>query len=517
MKRFKKTLSLIFAAVMLVSMTVGANAATTVTKPDGDNHTYSVYQIMTGEVSGDTITNGKWGANSTKTVGEGVPKADLDIIAATVGKTNREILDVIEGYVNFSSTEFATVDAAGNISVDLPAGYYIVVDTTDLDPADGEADSLNTYVVKVTDGDTLEIVEKRDVPTLEKTVMQNDTVDSTGLSTANEYGDLADYSFGDTIPFKLKATLPSNFADYKTYVMSFVDSMEGMQYKDGMTLEVYDASEGTTYVVAESDYTGVPSAGDTEFTVALSNLRDGVTLEDGTVLELAADDYFVLTYNAEFNAEAKVNEANPNTAYLEYSSNPNAEDGGDLEDTPEEEVVVFTYKLTIEKVDNVGDPLSGVTFNIQNKDTGKYAVVENGKVTSWVDDEADATVLTTDSQGLIAIEGLDEGTYTITELETNDGFVMIDPFDVTISAGMEEDPASLYALSSYVVTSTDTDNVSVTVESDLSNATLEITNIPTSSLPSTGGMGRKIFYIVGGVLILLALVCVATRKVRKRD
>lgn len=524
MKSINKKIVILLAVIMTFSMTLSAYA-TTVTKPAGDTtHTYSIYQIMTGTVLGTTITNAKWGVNvntAKGTTGATVPTSDLNTIKATAGGTNREILDVIETYVDTTGAAFATVAANGTVTYStgssLPAGYYLVADTTSLDTTDNIADSKNLYVVKVTDGTTLEIASKREVPTLEKKVKQNATKDSTDISTANAFGDMADYNLTDDIDFTIKATLPSNFEDYKSYKCTFNDTMAGLKYKNGMQIEVFTSAGVSRGVINPAELTGVPAADDTSFNVDVADLRNGVSVTTDGVnysdINLASTDYLLMSYTCNFDtATVQYNAANINTASLSYSSDPNAVDGGTLDNTPEDKVAVFTYKIKLLKVDGTNTPItSGVKFYIQNN-AGEYAQADaSSKITGW-GAEAAATQFTTNASGEFEVNGLDEGVYTVTEIAAPTGYVKINPFTVTISAGVEADATSVFALNSFTATSSDTTNVAIVEPGDYSYLTVKVTNISTSSLPTTGGIGRTIFYAVGGLMMLISLILLVVKK-----
>ena len=523
MKSINKKIVILLALIMTFSMTLSAYA-TTVTKPAGDTtHTYSIYQIMTGTVSGNEITGAKWGKNvntAKGTVGATVTTSDLNTIKATAGGTNRDILDVVETYVDTTSAAFATVAADGTVTystgTELPAGYYLVADTTAINTTDNKADSKNLYVVKVTDGTTLEIASKRDVPTLEKKVKQNATKDSTNVSTANTFGDMADYNLSDDIDFTIKATLPSNFEDYKVYTCTFNDTMTGLKYKNGMQVEVFTSAGASRGVINPAELTGVPAANATSFTVNVADLRDGVSVTTDGVnysdIDLASTDYLLMSYTCNFSGTVQFNAANINTASLSYSSDPNAVDGGTLDETPEDKVAVFTYKIKLLKVDGTNTPIaSGVKFYIQNN-AGDYAQADaSSKITGW-GAKAAATQFTTNASGEFEVNGLDEGVYTVTEIAPPTGYVAINPFTVTISAGVEADATSVFVLNSFTATSSDTTNVAITTPGDYSYLTVKVTNISTSSLPTTGGIGRTIFYAVGGLMMLVSLILLIVKK-----
>ena len=144
MKHMKKLASLLLALVMVFALATTAFAADiTITAPAGSTRTYDVYQIFTGDLAGDVLSNVKWGKNGTGTVGEAVPQATLDALAAVNSLSNTEKLAEISKYVKLDSEKFGTVSDGSPLAA--PTGYYLIKDNGPV--GDGEAYSL--YVVQV--------------------------------------------------------------------------------------------------------------------------------------------------------------------------------------------------------------------------------------------------------------------------------------------------------------------------------------------------------------------------------
>ena len=154
--------------------------------------------------------------------------------------------------------------------------------------------------------------------------------------------------------------------------------------------------------------------------------------------------------------------------------------------------------ITINKVDayNNNTPLAGAEFILRkgNETDGytylKYtaAIGDTPAVVEWVNDIKDATVYTTDANGSAIISGIAEGTYELVEIKAPEGYNLLsEPVTVTVPTPAEEGQ--------------DHDNVTIIVK-----------NSTGSELPSTGGIGTTIFYIVGGVLMVAAVVLFATKK-----
>ena len=391
MKRMKKLAAMMLSLIMALVLAVPAFAAEntyTITAPSND-HTYEVYQIFTGDYANGVLSNVKWGKNGTGTEGEAVSS---DIITELTGATgsDTEKLEVISKYVNLESTEFGTVK--GGSTLDVPGGYYLI---KDVDGAlEGEEDAYTLYVVEVVGDVTIE--PKSDVPESEKKV--KDTNDTDGTTT--DWQDSADWDIGDKVPFQLKGTVADNYDDYKVYQFIFHDKESAGLTFDSTSVKVYvDGTEITTgfEVVTE----GLDD--DCTFEVVFENLKDIDSVHAGSVI--------TVEYESELNSNAVLGSAgNPNKMHLEFSNNPNDEQGGETGETPDDTVIVFTYKTVINKVDGENKPLTGAEFTLEKK---------------VKDDEAEGgyhwetiTVVKNEEGTTFTFSGLDDGDYRLTETTT---------------------------------------------------------------------------------------------------
>ena len=145
MKNVRKFVGMLLALVMVFSMTAGAFAAenVTITAPAGSTRTYDVYQIFTGDLSGNVLSNVKWGENGTGKAGEAVAKEALDALTAVNSLSDTAKLTEIKKYVDLESTAIGTVSAEH--SLDVAPGYYLIKDNGPVN--DTEAYSL--YIVQV--------------------------------------------------------------------------------------------------------------------------------------------------------------------------------------------------------------------------------------------------------------------------------------------------------------------------------------------------------------------------------
>ena len=588
------------------------------------NHTYKAYQIFKGDVDGNTLSNVNWGdgvdttkkipAESGATLLDAIKAITLDtgIITTKNGSATTtpfagvtdatSVAAVLSGgyYENVSATEatnfiadaeitkkFAAVVAqykaatataeltqsgtaysASNVKV----GYYLVIDETNNDVT-GADDAYSRYIVQVL-GTPTSISKKTDTPEVVKKVKENVKDNTTGWdSTGNQnaygqqYNDVADYNFAETIPFELIGTMPTTFDDYTTYYYKFTDS-----YADDLFL-ITDTDNSNAISAGDFtvtvDGTAVPEIGkksganhtnftvtattasqkNTGFTVEFSDVKELYTTE-GEKISVSKDSKIKVTYTATLNPdEAVIGLAgNENEVKLTYSNNPNHTGAGDTDDThgetPEDTVIVFTYELDVTKyldedsdaANKAGSGDKEAKFKLQAKtgDTainGKYAVVANGVITGWSDT---GTELSTADGATLKFTGLDDGTYELTETKTPKGYNTMDPLTLVVegntvnchnykeTGGTANAAAALTSLKLYqtstsgTVLDTDRDvSASPAVDGD---GVLEhnIINEKGSTLPSTGGMGTTLFVVGGGVTMAAAGIYLVSKK-RSKD
>ena len=331
----------------------------------------------------------------------------------------------------------------------------------------------------------------------------NDSTDT----TKTDWQDSADYDIGDSIPFRLKATLADNVSSYTTYKVVFHDTL----------------SKGLTYNGDAKVYIGGTETNG--FTVTSTVNTDGtttLTVSCDDVKALGAGNSSVITveYTAKLNENAVLGSAgNPNEVYLEYSNNPNKSEKGNNEtgETPKDVVIVFTYKTIINKVDSENKPLTGAAFKLEKLIKGKDGAADTWTTVKEFTVDETATSFT--------FSGLDDGQYKLTETKTPAGYNTIDPIYFVIEATHDEtaDAPTLKTLNAYLTDANgnkqtemkDGESVNIdlgTVDLTAGSITTTVVNKSGSKLPSTGGIGTTIFYVLGGVLVLAAVVLLVTKK-----
>lgn len=549
MKRIKKLAALMMAAIMALAMSITAFAAD-VTENNSDaskevKHTYEIYQIFTGDYADGVLSNIKWGANGTGEEGKKVDTTVLDALEEVVkDKSDTEQLAVIKNYANLESTPVRT--GSETTYTKLTPGYYLVKDQDNSLANMNEAYTL--YVVQVVN-DTLTFTPKGNVPSTDKKIVEG-----------NNRVETNEASIGDEVNYEITGTMPSNIADYKTYYYMFTDTLsKGLTYKENSIKVTVNGVEVTNYF-----YKGVGTYDETDGTtirVGIIDLKALSLLTDPAVGEITKDTQVVLTYTATLNENAVIaGDGNPNDVKLSYSNDPNNSGNGSTTppenpnepkpthptgETPEIEVVTYTTELTIKKTDEDNKFLPGVEFTLTGEGLnivlvteetfteaadGKYWKLKDGTYTTTAptvaDDETDNTadydsvdikytktvsavakgngktetdvVGTVMEDGTVTFTGLGAGEYTITETKTLPGYNTIEPIKFTLTFNV-------------TTKKFESTNPNVTVGEDNMLDT-SIVNQKGSLLPSTGGIGTTIFYIVGAVLVIGAGIILVTKK-----
>ena len=516
MKHLKKLASFLLVLVMVLSVTTTAFAANV---SNETKHSYNAYQIFSGTQADNSVPLGDvaWGSGingaaflaelktDTRFVKEGTnifasctTAADVAAVLGGYGDKSDEANAFANVAAKHLTTTFTAI-AADASTVDLAAGYYLLVDTT----AAGEGDAMNSALLQVTNKGDITISKKYNVPTVDKSVKDTDT----------KWGEAADWGIGSDVPFQLVGTLPSNYADYETYKYVFHDTLSaGLQYNGNVKVYVQN---GETKTEITTDFTVDPTAAATAgggtLTVTFADLKK--------VANVNKDSKIVVEYTAKLLSTAEIGKpGNKNEVYLEYSNNPNhAGEGTPTGNTPKDEVLVFTYELDVTKVDGqkTGKKLANAEFVLLNNNKTKAAKVTDGKLVGWVDVPA-GTKLTSDTNGKFVIAGLDADSYYLRETKAPAGYNLLkNDISVTITATLdksENNPALTELKLSVKDGKTGAEATESNGSVDTGIVETNVMNNSGAQLPETGGMGTILFYVLGGILVLVAIILLVTRK-----
>ena len=455
MKHTRRLASLLLALVMAFALATTAFAAGTnsiTVNGAQEGETYKLYKMLDLNVN-ETNTAYSYTVNSEWN----------DFFTTGAGK---DYVDIDEqGYVTWKADkkDAASMEAFGKAAAAAVNGKTVVA--TDTPTADAPFTFSNLYagyyLITSTNG-TLAIVdttptnpaatvnEKNADPTVDKKVQEDN---------GSSWGTESSAQIGDTVNFQVTITLK----------------------KGGKNVVLHDAmGDGLTFSGADSVAIAGLTKG-TDYTVVTTGLSDGCDFEiqfTKTYLDsLTAETTLTVTYSAVLNENATTAGVN-NTAQLKW---------GDHSETTASTTTTKTYQFEVLKhaaTDSTRTPLAGATFQL--KDASDKVVklikvsdteyrVANGAETGAVDS------FTTVASGKIVIKGVDLDTYKLVETAAPAGYNKLkDPVNATVL--------------------------------DTNALTVEVPNATGTELPSTGGMGTTIFYVLGSILAVGAIVLLVTKK-----
>lgn len=496
------TLSLLMTLLLAASALAAGECSISIinNKP---GHTYEAYQIFSGDLSNDNVlSNIEWGtgvkgtdllaalqlADASKygscTTAADVAKALSGESGSPTAADIKAFAKIAAEHLKETATGTANEPSEGKYTISgLDTGYYLVKDKDNSLP-EGSKDSYTRYIIQVLGN--VEIDPKSDVPSSEKKVKDiNDSL----TATYGAWADTADHDIGDRIPFQLKAILPENYTDYETYTLTFHDIQSaGLTFdKDSVKVYINSIQVNTGYEVVTEGLSE-----DVTFEIRFADLKT-VTAADGT--KATNESVITVEYESTLNDTAKIGAVgNPNDMYITFSNNPNGIGTGS---TPRDTVIVFTYKVDVDKVNNKQEPLSGAEFTLEKKITGEAG--DRWEIVDVMGTEGNLTEF--------GFTGLDDGVYRLTETKTPTGYNTIDPIEFTVTATHDDATLELTGLTGQVATG------DLQFTPDVQNGSLSVTvvNNQGSTLPETGGIGTTIFFVLGGALMVGAGVLLVVR------
>lgn len=515
MKNITRVLALLLALILILGLVVtgfaeGASGSSPATKGNItiDNavvgQSYSIYKILTLE-SYDKTANAysyKPASNQWKTfltTGDGNAyfevkadtsdniEADYVTWKSNPGETEADkqsrAAEFAKKALAYATTNgIAATATQDNVNAqtvtfsDLDLGYYL------LDSSLGTLCSLDTTNSDVT------IKEKNAVPTNDKQVQE----DSKENETGNGWGKTNDADFGQVVKFKSTITLPKGASNVKYH-----DTMDANLELDANSIKVY-TNEALSVELLAANYAVISVKNE-------SDLTDGCTFEITFNQEylngLTADTTTVyVCYSAKVKNTATVGTALVNKSHLTY---------GDKNTTSaESSTKTYTWGFDVLKYANgqKASVLSGVEFILLNQEKTKVATFSGNKFVEWKDFTDKATdpnyalpnnaTLTTGNDGKIILNGLDSDTYHLREIKGLPGYnKLANDVEVKVEATVNENATSM----SY------------------QRKNIEVENKSGTEMPSTGGIGTTVFYVVGGILAVGAAVLLVTKKRMERS
>lgn len=536
MNKAKRYLAIFMTLALAMSMLIASSAASfaaadgtheyTVEDPsDYDavtGHTYKAYQIFTasGINEDGQYTNINFSANvaaATQTVLLGDAE-NAKVLAKSLGENDSATAIAFAklAYANKSGLGTGTAFTSGTTVLSI--GLWLIVDETT-----GEVDAINWANLYASDGKTAaNVVSKVDAPSSEKKLKE--TNDTTGNVT--DWQDAADYDIGDAIPFKISATLPSNYTDFATYHLTFHDKQSAGLTFNADSVKVY-VGEATTPVAASNYIVKTSDVGTDTFQI----IFDFAGL---TAMNVTNSSVIRVEYTATLNNSAVYGQAgNPNTSWITYDNNPNSDQAGEEGGkTPEDTVIVFTFKTVANKVDEDNQPLSGAGFTLFKQVDENYSGTKEQGVNLTFADGVEHSeikganyyhvVKTINTGSTFTFEGLDSGTYVLVETTVPAGYNAWHSATVIVKATYTADNIDIDAATGkivgeggggYVLTAlADDGGTFTTVDNIKSTLSTTIENKSGAVLPATGGIGTVIFYVLGSLLVIGCGIVLITKK-----
>ncbi|MDY5017822.1 MAG: SpaH/EbpB family LPXTG-anchored major pilin [Oscillospiraceae bacterium] len=470
MKTVKKLASLLLVMVMVFAMATTAFAAEekgtiTVDNPVA-NQTYTAYKIFdvtynsaktnysyTIETTSEWYSTVKGYAETTDNglTLTGVAGDNTTFVVSTTDAFSAPAFaNALKAAVSGKTGTALTADGTTVKAADLDLGYYFVTSST------GALCNLTTTDPTVT------IHDKNDIPF--------DKVDN---KESVDVGEIVTYTITGKVP---------DYTGFTTYTYLITDTMsEGLTFQKNVKVTV-----GDTDVTSACTITYDKDGNANKFTVSIPVQSYTIGAE------------IKVTYTAVVNEKAVAKIEN-NAATLTYSNDPT--DTSKTTTTPEDKETVYSAKVVINKYVKGSDTekLADAEFVLYKevKTDGSntttksyYKWNETDKKVEWTTDKAQATVKITNDKGAASFDGLKDGTYYLEEIKAPAGYNLLKgPVPVTVNGA----------------NATTADLSSLTVTGNVENSS-------GAELPETGGMGTTIFYVLGSVLILAAVVLLVTRK-----
>lgn len=546
----KSLLTLLLALVMVFTMASTVMAADTYSitvNNASTGHVYEAYQVFAGKLfikntDEKVLSDIVWGngVDQTKEVdGKNVAAAfdnkSAEEIAAAL-KTSADaaaFAKKIAPYLTNPSSSGAQADGKYVIS-NLSAGYYLVKDKDNT--LNTKDDFYTAYIMQVVADVNAD--PKGDKPSVDKEIKEGDK--TVASNTA---------SIGDKIEYVVSSKVP-DMSNYEKYYFILNDTMsKGLTFNNDVNITIGDKTLGA------DDYTVTFVVDKDNKTTAIKIVfKDFIRYKDKKGADIK------VTYSATLNQDADITSTgNINEVRLVYSNNPNITPKGDDEpgendnvtgETPKSEVKTYTTGLKLTKIDGkTKETLTDAKFEIKgdgvkvvliNKEVykasenGTFYMLKDGTYTETASTDAtadqydstttkyekvavvDKTTVPTEinakgyvnANGILTFEGLGEGTYTITELVAPNGYNLLKaPITITITANATLDGCTWTVKNGETGLTAGTDHLFA----------FNVVNNAGTELPSTGGIGTTVFYVLGSVLVLGAIVLLVTKRRMKRS
>ena len=478
MNNVKKTLALVLVAVMMMALSVSAFAAgdgTITIQNTVKDKSYNVYKVFDATYSGTNVSYTYDGTNATflaALLDQSSPftavenTANSYNIALKDGKTASDVSTFLTAQKDNlgSAVTTATGDGKTQTLTDLGYGYYYITTTT------GSTVTINSALKDVTVIDKNEVIPPPDKAEQVANGTWTEEPESGNESTTG--------NIGDTVNYKVTGSFNRYQGEELVTKITFTDTMStGLTPNKDVVIKI----NGEVVDSVTPTYTNNNRTWTVEITTATVN-------NDGTItFNYDTPSTYEITYSAVINENAKIADPENNTFTLKYNNEAGKSD------TTE----VVSYQIKLIKHDGSDKPLAGAKFRLYDAKTDgneiPVVLVANNSANYGTKDSTVDSIyrhaktgetgveMVTGKTGIIVVQGLANGTYYFEETEAPEGFNKLTERTnaTTINGG---------------------------------NGEIEVVNQSGTELPSTGGIGTTIFYVVGALLVVGAGVVLVTRR-----
>ena len=496
MKHARKLASLLLALVMVFALAVtafaqdvpvadGAGSITISNAAKGE--TYAIYKLFDATVSADHTSIAYTGTIPESLKPYFTADANDYISATDLAKTGENMSDGLKAALKtWAEGETKTAEATSDGSALKFNGLL-----------------LGYYVVTTSQGEQLISVDSTmpDVTIVDK----NSSSPSNLTKTASD----KDVSIGDTVTYTVS---------FKTsnYDGAGTDAKPIVSYTIEDTLPAFLSDVTVTSIIVDNDGKSETIGDRFDVTKPFTDKKIVINWYNETNNEFLYNNgaTVTITYTAKVTDKAAIaGTGNTNKVTVRWTTKDSEQPDPD---GIEKNETIFTYAIALKKVNNKGVALPGAVFQFPfyvkpAADTTDGAYIYAGTTAR----EGLTNQITTPASGVIVVKGVASGNYEITEFKAPDGYnKLTTPVTVeAVKTGETSTHTIVYLDENGKITNETTNVTEVKVDIDaIAAKPVVVVNKAGTELPSTGGMGTTVFYVLGAVLVLGAVVLLVTKK-----
>ena len=478
-----------------------------------------VFALATTAFAQDVTVTGGTGSITISNAAKGETYAIYKLFDATVSEDGKSIAytgtipESLKAYFDADKNGYISATAAAKDGESMSEGLKAALKTwtvtaTATSAAESDGSALNFkelaygyYVVTTTQGDQVISVDSTmpDVIIVDK----NSSTPKDLRKTAN----VDDVSIGDTVTYTVS---------FKTsnYYGAGAEATEIVSYTIEDTLPDFLSNVTVTSIIVDNDGKSDTTNDQNNVTAQFANKKIVIDWYKNNKFLYNNGATITITYTAKVTDKAAIDgNGNPNKVTVTWTT----KDGeppvpGKLE----QEETIYTYAIALKKVNNEGKALPGAVFEFPfyvkpAADTDGAYIYAGTAAGDGLTNQ-----ITTPENGVIIVKGVKTGRYVITEVTAPAGYnKLTDPVTVeAVKTSSTSTHTTVYLDENGNVTNTETDKttrVDVNIEAIAATAVV-VVNKAGTELPSTGGMGTTVFYVLGAVLVMGAVVLLVTKK-----